>query len=69
MILKTFLNKINFSTLNVILLEIMEIIKIIIIIIIFNYIVGRDFLGLMMSIEQPKFQSEFKKNTILHPEK
>jgi hypothetical protein len=35
------------------------------IIIIFNYVVGRDFLGLVISIEQPKFQSEFKETTIL----
>jgi hypothetical protein len=27
--------------------------------------VGRDFLGLVISIEQPKFQSEFKETTIL----
>jgi len=25
------------------------------------------FLGLVMSIEQPKFESEFKKTIILHP--
>jgi hypothetical protein len=28
--------------------------------------VGRDFLGLAMSFEQPKLQSEFKKTTIFH---
>jgi hypothetical protein len=44
----------------------MEIMKIIII---FSYVVGRDFLGLVMSIEQLKFQSEFKDTTILHPNK
>jgi hypothetical protein len=32
------------------------------IIIIFNYIVGRDFLGFVMSIEHPTFQSKFKEN-------
>jgi hypothetical protein len=32
------------------------------IIILFNYVVGRDFLGLVMSIEQSKFQSKFKEN-------
>jgi hypothetical protein len=47
--LKTFLNKIHFSTLKVLLLEIMKII------IIFNYVVGRDFLVLVMSIEPSKF--------------
>jgi hypothetical protein len=37
------------------------------IIIIFNYVVGRDyFLSFVMSIEQPKFKSEFKETTILH---
>jgi hypothetical protein len=37
------------------------------IIIIFNYVIGRGFLGLMMSIKQLKFQLEFKTTTILHP--
>jgi hypothetical protein len=53
----TLLNTINF------LLEIMKII------IISNYIVGRGFLGLVMSIEKPKFQLKFKETTILHPKK
>jgi hypothetical protein len=26
------------------------------------WVLGRDFLGLVMNIEQPNFQSEFKKN-------
>lgn len=30
---------------------------------------GRDFLVLEMSIEQSKFQSEFKRTTILHSKK
>jgi hypothetical protein len=34
------------------------------IIIIFNYVVGKDFLGLGISIEQPKFQSKFKGTSI-----
>jgi hypothetical protein len=37
------------------------------IIIIFNYVVGRDFLSVLISIEQPKFKEEFKKTIILHP--
>jgi hypothetical protein len=32
------------------------------IIIIFNYVMGKDFLGFVMSIEQPKFQPKFKEN-------
>jgi hypothetical protein len=39
----------------------MEIMKIIII---FNYVVSKDFLGLGISIEQPKFQSKFKGTSI-----
>jgi hypothetical protein len=57
------LNKTHFLTLIVLLLKIMERMKIIII---FNYVVDRDFLGFVMSIEQSKFQSEFKKKTILY---
>jgi hypothetical protein len=34
------------------------------IIIIFNYVVSKDFLGLGISIEQPKFQSKFKGTSI-----
>jgi hypothetical protein len=34
------------------------------IIIIFNYVVGREFLGLVISIEQSKFKSKFKGTTI-----
>jgi hypothetical protein len=34
------------------------------IIIIFNYIVGRKFLGLVISIERSKFKSKFKGTTI-----
>jgi hypothetical protein len=41
----------------------MEIVKIIIT---FNYGVSINFLDLVISIEQPKFQSEFKRITILH---
>jgi hypothetical protein len=41
----------------------MEIVKIIIT---FIYGVGINFLGLVIRIEQPKFQSEFKRMTILH---
>jgi hypothetical protein len=61
-ILKTFLNKTYFLTLNVLFLELMKRMKIIRIIL--NYIVWGDFLGLVMSIEQPKFQLEFKGTTI-----
>jgi hypothetical protein len=41
------------------------------IIIILNYVVGRDFFSLVMSIdiEQPKFQLEFERTIILHPKK
>jgi hypothetical protein len=60
-ILKTFLNNTYFLTLNVLFLELMERMKIIIIIL--NYVVWGDFLGLVMSIEQPKFQLKFKGTT------
>jgi hypothetical protein len=41
------------------------------IIILLNYVMGRDFFSLVMSIdiEQPTFQLEFKRKTILLPKK
>jgi hypothetical protein len=41
------------------------------IIILLNYVMGRDCfgLGMIIDIEQPKFQLEFKRKTILLPKK
>jgi hypothetical protein len=56
--LKIFINKTHSPTLKVIFLKIIKIMKIITII--FNYVLGRDFLGFVTSIEQQKYKSKFK---------